>query len=92
MNITVYPGANTGNDPALMVAVRKLERWIGQTAPLKNAHHRRAAEFQPSSTCKNLDCPPGSLRLLQVKKVATASSLEDRKRALQNQERMRDTP
>ena len=32
-----------------------------------NSHHRRAAEFQPSSTCKNLDCPPGSLRLLQVK-------------------------
>ena len=33
----------------------------------KNSHHRRAAEFQPSSPCKNLDCPPGSLRLLQVK-------------------------
>lgn len=31
MNITVYPGANTGNDPALMVAVRKLGRWIGQS-------------------------------------------------------------
>ena len=31
MNITVYPGANTGNDSALMVAVRKLERWIGQS-------------------------------------------------------------
>ena len=36
-------------------------------APLKNTHHRRAAEFQPSSTGKNLDCPPGSLRLLPVK-------------------------
>ncbi len=35
----------------------------------KNAHHRRAAEFQPSSTCKNLDCLPGSLRLLQAKSV-----------------------
>ena len=33
----------------------------------KNSHRRRAAEFQPSSPCKNLDCPPGSLRLLQVK-------------------------
>ena len=31
MNITVYPGTNPGNDPALMVAVRKLGRWIGQS-------------------------------------------------------------
>lgn len=30
MNITVYPGANPGNDPALMVAVRKLGRWNGR--------------------------------------------------------------
>ena len=35
----------------------------------KNAHRRRTAEFQPSSACKNLDCPPGSLRLLRAKSV-----------------------
>ena len=25
----------------------------------ENSHRRRTAEFQPSSPCKNLDCPPG---------------------------------
>ena len=34
---------------------------------LKNTHRRRTAGSQPSLTCKNLDCPPRSLRLLQVK-------------------------
>ena len=29
MNITVYLGANQGNDPALLDAVRKLGQWIG---------------------------------------------------------------
>lgn len=29
MNITVYLGANEGNDPALRDAVRQLGRWIG---------------------------------------------------------------
>lgn len=30
MNITVYLGANEGNDPALKQAVRELGRWIGE--------------------------------------------------------------
>ena len=30
MNITVYLGANEGNDPALKLAVRELGRWIGE--------------------------------------------------------------
>ncbi len=30
MNITVYLGANPGNDPALTEAVRELGSWIGQ--------------------------------------------------------------
>ena len=29
MNITVYLGANEGNDPALKKAVRELGTWIG---------------------------------------------------------------
>ena len=29
MNITVYLGANEGNDPALLQAVRELGQWIG---------------------------------------------------------------
>ena len=29
MNITVYLGANEGNDPALLKAVRELGNWIG---------------------------------------------------------------
>ena len=29
MNITVYLGANEGNDPALKAAVRALGAWIG---------------------------------------------------------------
>ena len=29
MNITVYLGANEGNDPRLAQAVRELGRWIG---------------------------------------------------------------
>ena len=32
MNITVYLGANAGNDPALAEAVRELGSWIGATA------------------------------------------------------------
>ena len=31
MNITVYLGANPGNDPALREAVRALGRWIGES-------------------------------------------------------------
>lgn len=31
MNITVYLGANEGNDPALKQAVRELGRWIGES-------------------------------------------------------------
>lgn len=31
MNITVYLGANEGNDPALGRAVRELGRWIGES-------------------------------------------------------------
>lgn len=31
MNITVYLGANAGNDPALRDAVRALGRWIGES-------------------------------------------------------------
>lgn len=31
MNITVYLGANPGNDPALKEAVRALGRWIGES-------------------------------------------------------------
>ena len=31
MNITVYLGANPGNDPALEAAVRALGRWIGES-------------------------------------------------------------
>ena len=31
MNITVYLGANEGNDPALKTAVRELGAWIGGT-------------------------------------------------------------
>ena len=31
MNITVYLGANPGNDPALLTAVRALGAWIGQS-------------------------------------------------------------
>ena len=31
MNITVYLGANPGNDPALKTAVRELGTWIGQS-------------------------------------------------------------
>lgn len=31
MNITVYLGANPGNDPALRKAVRALGRWIGES-------------------------------------------------------------
>ena len=34
MNITVYLGANAGNDPALAEAVRELGSWIGA-----NGHH-----------------------------------------------------
>ncbi len=30
MNITVYLGANEGNDPALHKAVTELGAWIGQ--------------------------------------------------------------
>ena len=30
MNITVYLGANEGNDPALREAVQALGTWIGQ--------------------------------------------------------------
>lgn len=29
MNITVYLGANAGNDPVLAAAVRELGSWIG---------------------------------------------------------------
>ncbi len=29
MNITVYLGANTGNDPAFLPAVQELGNWIG---------------------------------------------------------------
>ena len=31
MNITVYLGANKGNDPAFVPAVRELGRWIGES-------------------------------------------------------------
>lgn len=31
MNITVYLGANEGNDPALIKAVRELGKWIGES-------------------------------------------------------------
>lgn len=31
MNITVYLGANEGNDPALKKAIRELGRWIGES-------------------------------------------------------------
>lgn len=31
MNITVYLGANPGNDPALKAAVRQLGNWIGKS-------------------------------------------------------------
>ena len=31
MNITVYLGANLGNDPALPQAVQQLGRWIGES-------------------------------------------------------------
>ena len=31
MNITVYLGANQGNDPALRKAVRELGQWIGKS-------------------------------------------------------------
>ena len=31
MNITVYLGANEGNDPALKTAVRELGAWIGES-------------------------------------------------------------
>ena len=31
MNITVYLGANEGNDPSLGEAVRELGRWIGES-------------------------------------------------------------
>ena len=31
MNITVYLGANEGNDPALKTAVQALGRWIGES-------------------------------------------------------------
>lgn len=31
MNITVYLGANLGNDPALSQAVQQLGRWIGES-------------------------------------------------------------
>lgn len=31
MNITVYLGANAGNDPALLEAVRELGAWIGES-------------------------------------------------------------
>lgn len=31
MNITVYLGANPGNDPALQQAVQELGRWIGES-------------------------------------------------------------
>ena len=31
MNITVYLGANAGNDPALKQAVQELGRWIGES-------------------------------------------------------------
>ena len=34
MNITVYLGANEGNDPSLQAAARALGTWIG-----KNGHH-----------------------------------------------------
>lgn len=30
MNITVYLGANEGNDPSLRKAVRELGTWIGE--------------------------------------------------------------
>ena len=32
MNITVYLGANQGNDPALGRAVEELGRWIGENS------------------------------------------------------------
>ena len=31
MNITVYLGANEGNDPALKQAVQELGKWIGES-------------------------------------------------------------
>ncbi len=31
MNITVYLGANEGNDPSLKTAVRELGTWIGES-------------------------------------------------------------
>ena len=31
MNITVYLGANEGNDPSLRKAVRELGTWIGES-------------------------------------------------------------
>ena len=31
MNVTVYLGANTGNDPELVAAVRELGTWIGES-------------------------------------------------------------
>ena len=32
MNITVYLGANAGNDPKLKEAVEALGKWIGENA------------------------------------------------------------
>lgn len=31
MNITVYLGANEGNDPSLKIAIRELGKWIGES-------------------------------------------------------------
>ena len=41
MNITVYLGANEGNDPALKQAVQELGRWIGESGTALVGRDRR---------------------------------------------------
>ena len=50
MNITVYLGANAGNDPALAEAVRELGSWIGANGT-KNCGSTPVTVFSGTALC-----------------------------------------
>ena len=55
MNITVYLGANEGNDPALKTAVQELGSWIGESC-FKDTFD------MTSAISSSVPVPPGKAR------------------------------
>ena len=73
MNITVYLGANAGNDPALRDAVRALGRWIGESGNAlvyggsKNGLMGALAEsVRPGKAMVTVTQPPASSRTGEI--------------------------